>query len=48
MSGAAEFLPLARTLPALRRAAAGCRGCLLWEDATQTEFRRAPGPPTRG
>jgi DNA polymerase len=35
---AAEFLPRTRTLPALRRAAAGCRGCPLWQDATQTVF----------
>jgi DNA polymerase len=37
-SSAADFLPRAHTLPALRRAAAGCRGCPLWEDATQTVF----------
>ena len=36
--GAAEFLPAGRTLPALRAAAAGCRGCDLWERATQTVF----------
>jgi DNA polymerase len=35
---AAGFVPRARTLPALRRAAAGCRGCELWKDATQTVF----------
>jgi uracil-DNA glycosylase family protein len=35
---AAEFLPSRRTLPALRKAAAGCRGCELWKDATQTVF----------
>ncbi len=36
--GAEEFLPAERTLPALRAAAAGCRGCDLWERATQTVF----------
>ena len=36
--GAARFLPERRTLPALREAAAGCRGCPLYRDATQTVF----------
>jgi uracil-DNA glycosylase len=35
---AAGFVPSARTLPALRRAAEGCRGCELWKNATQTVF----------
>ncbi|MDB4900398.1 MAG: Phage polymerase-related protein [Gemmatimonadetes bacterium] len=35
---AADFLPARRTLPALRRAAAGCRGCHLWRVGTQTVF----------
>jgi len=35
---AAEFLPDRLTLPALREAAAGCRGCHLWEVGTQTVF----------
>jgi len=35
---AAEFLPERRTLPALKAAAAGCRGCPLWERGTQTVF----------
>jgi uracil-DNA glycosylase len=35
---AADFLPRTRTLPALREAAAGCRGCGLYRDATQTVF----------
>lgn len=35
---AADFVPRARTLPALRRAADGCRGCELWKNATQTVF----------
>ena len=37
-SSAAEFLPEKRNLTALRRAAAGCRGCELYRDATQTVF----------
>ena len=35
---ATPFLPEKRTLSALREAAAGCRGCHLWRDATQTVF----------
>ena len=35
---AAEFLPEKLTLGTLREAAAGCRGCPLWENATQTVF----------
>ncbi|HSC73383.1 MAG TPA: UdgX family uracil-DNA binding protein [Gaiellaceae bacterium] len=35
---AAEFLPGRLTLPALREAAAGCRGCHLWQVGTQTVF----------
>jgi DNA polymerase len=35
---AADFLPPRLTLPALRRAAAGCRGCHLWKVGTQTVF----------
>jgi uracil-DNA glycosylase len=35
---AANFLPERRSLTALREAAAGCRGCDLYEDATQTVF----------
>jgi uracil-DNA glycosylase family protein len=35
---AAEFLPDRLTLPALREAAAGCRGCHLWQVGTQTVF----------
>jgi uracil-DNA glycosylase len=38
MSSAAEFLPEKRTLGALEKAAAGCRGCPLYKDATQTVF----------
>ena len=35
---AADFLPPRITLPTLRRAAAGCRGCHLWRVGTQTVF----------
>jgi uracil-DNA glycosylase len=35
---AADFLPPRLTLPALRDAAAGCRGCHLWQVGTQTVF----------
>jgi uracil-DNA glycosylase family protein len=35
---AADFLPSRSSLTALRRAAADCRGCDLWKDATQTVF----------
>ena len=35
---AAEFVPAAPTLPKLRDAAAGCRGCDLWQHGTQTVF----------
>jgi uracil-DNA glycosylase family protein len=35
---AADFLPEELTLPALREAAAGCRGCHLWQLGTQTVF----------
>lgn len=42
-TSAAEFLPpRSRSLPTLRKAAAGCRGCELWKDATQTVFGRGP------
>jgi DNA polymerase len=35
---AADFLPDRLTLPALREAAAACRGCHLWQVGTQTVF----------
>jgi uracil-DNA glycosylase family protein len=35
---ATPFLPERRSLEALRKAAAGCRGCHLWRGATQTVF----------
>lgn len=41
---AADFLPDRRTLPALKEAAQGCRGCHLYRDATQTVF--GEGPPS--
>jgi len=37
-TGAGQFLPERRNLRALREAAAGCRGCHLYEHATQTVF----------
>jgi uracil-DNA glycosylase family protein len=40
--GASEFVPGRRTLPALRAAAAGCRGCPLYLRATQTVFGEGP------
>ena len=35
---ATPFLPAERNLDSLRDAAAGCRGCHLWRNATQTVF----------
>jgi uracil-DNA glycosylase len=42
MTSAADFLPDRTTLPALREAAAQCRGCDLYRDATQTVFGEGP------
>jgi uracil-DNA glycosylase family protein len=39
---AADFMPPTRSLPALREAAAGCRGCDLWKRGTQTVFGAGP------
>lgn len=39
---AAEFVPDSRSLQTLRKAAADCRGCSLWADATQTVFGAGP------
>src|SRR5215210_4526767 len=39
---AREFIPERPTLPRLREAAAGCRGCHLWQGATQTVFGEGP------
>jgi uracil-DNA glycosylase family protein len=40
--GAERYLPPRLSLPALRKAAAGCRGCPLYRDATQTVFGAGP------
>jgi DNA polymerase len=40
---AADFLPESLTLTALREAAAGCRGCHLWQVGTQTVFGEGAG-----
>jgi DNA polymerase len=37
-TSARDFFPSRRTLPSLRSAAAQCRGCPLWKNATQTVF----------
>ncbi|WP_431902893.1 UdgX family uracil-DNA binding protein [Nonomuraea sp. bgisy101] len=41
-TGAAPFLPERLTLTELRSAAAGCRGCELYRNATQTVFGEGP------
>jgi uracil-DNA glycosylase len=41
-SSAAEFIPPGHSLTKLRRAAADCRGCPLWKNATQTVFGAGP------
>ncbi|MBS1861144.1 MAG: UdgX family uracil-DNA binding protein [Actinobacteria bacterium] len=38
----ADFVPDTRSLRTLRQAARDCRGCPLWEDATQTVFGEGP------
>ncbi|HEY2796716.1 MAG TPA: UdgX family uracil-DNA binding protein [Thermoanaerobaculia bacterium] len=40
--GAQEFVPANADLAALAKAAAACRGCELYRDATQTVFGRGP------
>ena len=40
---AADFLPKELTLPGLQEAAAGCRGCHLWQVGTQTVFGEGAG-----
>src|SRR3954469_10850764 len=40
--GAQQFLPGSTSLAALREAAGGCRGCDLYQNATQTVFGRGP------
>ena len=42
MTSAADFLPERATLPSLREAVQGCRGCDLYEDATQAVFGEGP------
>lgn len=42
VQGAGEFVPEGAGLPELRAAAAGCRGCDLHRDATQTVFGEGP------
>ena len=42
---AADFLPSRRTIPALRTAAAECRGCPLWRLGTQTVFGEGSRSP---
>ena len=39
---AADFIPPRPTLPKLREAAQGCRGCHLWMHATQAVFGEGP------
>ncbi|MGZ4609075.1 MAG: UdgX family uracil-DNA binding protein [Actinomycetes bacterium] len=39
---AADFIPPGADLAGLRAAARGCRGCELWEPATQTVFSAGP------
>jgi DNA polymerase len=43
VTGAGEFVPAGADLDQLRAAAAGCRGCGLYEHATQTVFGRGTG-----
>jgi uracil-DNA glycosylase family protein len=42
VTSAADFVPDAAGLDALREAALGCRGCALHENATQTVFSKGP------
>ncbi|MEU2563121.1 UdgX family uracil-DNA binding protein [Streptomyces longispororuber] len=42
--GALPYVPARGGIPALRRAAADCRGCPLYADATQTVFGAGPAP----
>src|SRR5919109_5586406 len=41
-TSAQEFLPTERTMTALREAAASCKGCNLYKNATQTVFGEGP------
>ncbi|MFO1057299.1 MAG: uracil-DNA glycosylase family protein [Dongiaceae bacterium] len=47
LTSAADFLPERRDLAALRRAAAGCRGCALWQRGTRTVFSAGRGADHR-
>ena len=42
MADSADLIPEHPTLERLREAAAGCRGCDLWKNATQTVFGAGP------
>jgi uracil-DNA glycosylase family protein len=42
MGSAADFVPERTTIPAMREAIQGCRGCDLYEDATQAVFGEGP------
>jgi uracil-DNA glycosylase family protein len=44
--GAEEFIPPDPSITKLRHAAEGCRGCELWEPATQTVFSAGPSDAT--
>ncbi|MET7494175.1 UdgX family uracil-DNA binding protein [Streptomyces sp900116325] len=41
-AGAARYVPRRGGIPSLRRAAAGCQGCPLYQDATATVFGEGP------
>lgn len=41
---AEDFIPRGAALDELRRASGACRGCDLWENATQTVFGAGPAP----
>jgi uracil-DNA glycosylase len=41
-ASARDFIPPRLSMRSLRRAAAGCRGCPLWRNATQTVFGQGP------
>jgi DNA polymerase len=43
---AEPFLPQRITLPALKKAVQGCRGCPLYKNATQAVFGEGPAPAT--
>lgn|SRR5690606_4483512 len=42
MTDAGPWVPARRVLPALAEAATACRGCELWQDATQVVFGAGP------